>query len=54
MFVWVMLNGEFAVRFFDLFRSGSARDSENLVVIFFCGHGLGGGWGCGDHAGRAE
>jgi len=54
VFVGVVLNSEFSVGFFDLFRSRGAGDTQDLVIIFLGRHGLGGGWGNGDNAGRSK
>jgi hypothetical protein len=49
MFVGMMLDGEFAVGFFNFLGGDSAANAEHFVVIFFGGHGLGGGGRRGSH-----
>jgi hypothetical protein len=43
MFVGMMLDGEFSVSLFNFLGGDSAANAEHFVVIFFGGHGLGGG-----------
>jgi hypothetical protein len=49
MFVGMMLDGEFAVSLFNFLGGDSAANAEHFVVIFFGGHGLGGGCRRGSH-----
>ncbi len=49
MFVGMMLDGEFAVGLFNFLGGDSAANAEHFVVIFFGGHGLGGGGRRGSH-----
>jgi hypothetical protein len=49
MFVGMMLDGEFAVGLFNFLWSDGAANAEHFVVIFFGGHGLGGGGRGGSH-----
>jgi hypothetical protein len=39
----MMLDGEFSVSLFNFLGGDSAANAEHFVVIFFGGHGLGGG-----------
>jgi len=49
MFVGMMLDGEFSVSLFNFLGGDSAANAKNFVVIFFGGHGLGGGGRRGSH-----
>ena len=43
MFVGMMLDGEFSISLFNFLGGNGAANAEHFVVIFFDGHGLGGG-----------
>jgi hypothetical protein len=49
MFIGMMLDGEFAVSLFNFLGGDGAANAKHFVVIFFGGHGLGGGGRRGSH-----
>jgi hypothetical protein len=53
MFVGMMLDGEFSISLFNFLGGNGAANAEHFVVIFFGGHGLGGGDRRGSHRNNA-